>query len=172
MLKGKFFWALSVILVIAVLVTLNYKEQSLKIRPSYRTSSMKQLYMTHREDNKIKWVLKAKNATFPKGNKKILLDSLDLEINHSPVIYLTSGSGIYEIKKRNVTLKKPVELNIKGAKFTTTTMKWNSKHELITTDDAIKFRGENFLIEGTGLYSRVKQKKVKILNNVKAIFYR
>ena len=157
---------------ILIMVILNYKEGNVKIRPSYQTSSMQQLHLTHRENNKIKWELSANDAILPTGKKKIFLNSLGLKINHSPDIYLTGGSGIYYIDKRNITVSKGVELNIKDTRFTTESLKWNSNNESITTDDAIKYIGKNFLIEGTGLAAKIKLKEVRILNNVKAVFYR
>ncbi len=170
--KKKFYWFLTALLVIGVLVILNYNEGNVKISPSYQSSTMQQLHLTHKEDNTVKWELSAKSAIFPIGNKEVFLESLGLKINHSPEIYLTSGSGIYKIEKGYFILKKPVELNIKDAKFITNSLKWNSKNELITTDDAIKFIGKTFLIEGRGLSAKTKQQEVRILNNVEAIFYR
>ncbi len=172
MTKGRFFWILTATLVIGILVILNYNEGNVKIRPSYQTSTMQQLHLTHKEDNKVKWELSAKSAIFPIGNKEVFLESLGLKINHSPEIYLTSESGIYKIKKGDITLNKPVELNIKDAKFITNSLKWKNKDELITTDSAIRFSGKTFLIEGRGLAAKIKQQEVRILNNVKAIFYR
>lgn len=172
MIKGRFFLVLSVILVIGILIILSYHERDVKIRPSYQTSSMKNLHLTHKEEKKVQWELLAENAIFPVGRKEVILESIDLKINHSPEIYLTSDSGIYEVDKGNVMLNKPVEIKIKDAKFTTDTLNWDSTDELISTPDAVTFTGSNFRIEGIGLSARVEQQKVKIEKNVKAIFYR
>ena len=133
---------------------------------------MKDFHLTHREGSKVKWELSADKAILPIGNKEVFLESLSLKINRTPEIFLTSGSGIYEIDKGDITLNKTVELNIKETTFTTDTMKYNSKDEIITTDDEIKFNGNNFLIEGTGLVAKTKQQNIRITKNVKAIFYR
>jgi LPS export ABC transporter protein LptC len=172
MIKRNFFLVLSVILFIGILIILSYSERNQKILPSYQTSSMKNLHLTHREDGKVKWELSADKAILPVGKKEVFLKSLALKIHQSPEIYLTSGSGIYEIDKEDMTLNETVELNIKDAKFTTNTLKWDSRNELITTEDDIKFNGNNFLIEGTGLAAKIKQHKIRITKNVKAIFYR
>ena len=172
MIKSRFFRILSAILVIGILIILGYNEKVVKILPSYRTSSMKDFHLTHREGSKVKWELSADKALLPIGNKEVFLESLSLKINRTPEIFLTSGSGIYEIDKGDITFNKSVELNIKETKFTTDTMKYNSKDEIITTDDEIKFNGNNFLIEGTGLVAETKQQNMRITKNVKAIFYR
>lgn len=132
---------------------------------------MQDLHLTNKEDSAVKWELSAREAIFPIGGKEIFLKSLDLKINRTPVIYLASGAGVYEIEKGYVTLDKSVEMNVKDTKFTTNSLKWNSAEELITTDDDVKFTGKNFLIEGTGLTAAVSQQKVRILKNVKAVFY-
>ena len=133
---------------------------------------MKNLYLKHREGNEVKWELSSDKAILPVGNKEVFLTSLALKINQSPEIYLTSGSGVYDIEQENVLLNQSVELTIKDATFTTDTLKWDSKNDLITTEDNIKFTGSSFLITGTGLAAKAKEQKVRIIKDVKAIFYR
>jgi LPS export ABC transporter protein LptC len=171
MTRSRFFWILSAALVIVFIIILGYKEQSVKISPSFKTSTMNKLQMTHKEDNKIEWELSAREAFFPADKKEILLHSIGLTINYSPKIYITSGNGIYEIEKENMTLGKAVELNTKDGKFTADTLKWNSKDKLITTKDDVTFSGKTFFIEGKGLMAETDRQKVRILKNVKAVFY-
>jgi len=159
-------------LVIGILILFNYNERRINISPSYKTSSMENLHLKHREGNMVKWELSSDEAILPFEKKQVLLESLALKINRSPEIYLTAGSGIYEIEEGNVTLNNTVEMNVKDTTFTTDTMKWNSKDELITTEDDIKFSGSSFLITGRGLAAKVKQEQVRIIKDVKAIFYR
>jgi LPS export ABC transporter protein LptC len=75
------------------------------------------------------------------------------------------------IDKGDVIINKPVEINIRDAKFTTDTLTWDSKNGLITTDDYIRFSGKKFRIEGKGLTAETKLHKVMILSDVKGIFY-
>lgn len=133
---------------------------------------MEGLHLTHKEGNEVKWELWAQNATFPEGNKRIILKSLELKIHHDPEIYLTGGSGIYKIEGKKLIINKPIELRVKDTRFTTDTLTWHGEEELITTEDNVKFHSKNFLIEGTGLAAKVKQQKIKILKNVKGTFYR
>lgn len=172
MLKRNYFGILIVFLAISTFILISYyKEQGLIIQPTYQTSSMQGLHLTHRENDDIKWELSANEAIFPMGEKEISLKSIGLKINQSPEIYLTSATGIYETEKGNIILNKSVEMNIKDTKFTTNTLKWDSASELLTTEDNVKFSGKNFLIEGTGLAATIKNQKIQILKNVKATFY-
>ncbi len=171
MIKGRFVWIISAALVIGILFILNYNESSLNIFPSYKTSSMKNLYLKHREGNEIKWELSSVTAILPLGKREIFLESLKLKINQTPEIYLSSGSGIYDMDDGNVTLKESVTLNIKDTTFVTDTLEWNSADELITTEDRVKVSGGNFLIQGTGLTAKVKQQQVRIMKDVEATFY-
>jgi LPS export ABC transporter protein LptC len=172
MIRSKFFWILSAILIITIIGIIGYRENKVKISPSYKTSSMLDLHLTHKEGDAIKWQLYAKEAIFPLGEKEVLLKSLGVNINHSPKIYLTSGSGKYELEKGDITLDSPVELNVKNGKFITSSLKWNNNDEVISTDDDVRFTGKNFFITGTGLTAKLNQERVRILRNVKAIYYR
>lgn len=170
--KRNYFGILIVFLAISTFILISYyKEQGLIIQPTYQTSSMQGLHLTHRENDDIKWELSADEAIFPMGEKEISLKSIGLKINQSPEIYLTSATGIYETEKGNIILSKSVEMNIKDTKFTTNTLKWDSASELLTTEDNVKFSGKSFLIEGTGLAATIKNQKIQILKNVKATFY-
>lgn len=172
MIKSRLFWVISAIFIFVILIILNYNEPGVKMFPLLQTSSMKNLYLKHKEGGKVKWELSSDNAVLPLGNKEVFLDSLVLKINQTPEIYLTSGSGVYEIEQGDVTLNKPVKLKIREATFATDSLKWNSKKELITSDDQIKLSGNSFLITGTGLSAKVQEQQVRIIKDVKAIFYR
>ncbi len=132
---------------------------------------MYELQMTHKEYNKVEWELSARKALFPMDKKEILLKSINLTINYSPKIYITSGNGTYEVEKGNMTLSSAVEFNTEDARFTTNTLNWNSKDELVTTQDPVKFSGKSFFIEGKGLTANINQQQIRILKNVKAVFY-
>jgi LPS export ABC transporter protein LptC len=133
---------------------------------------MKNLHWIQKKDEKIQWELSAKNAALPVVKKEIFLESIGLKLNQSPEIYLTSSKGTYDVEKGDITLKDAVEINIKNAKFTTDNLKWNGSRRIITTNDAVKFKGPKFLIKGTGLTAKVDDQKIKVRSNVKAIYYR
>lgn len=171
MTTTRVFWIVSAILVIIILLLINYSEHSLKIHPSYQKSSMNKLYLTHRNGDAVQWELSADNAVIPLGNNEVYLHSIALKINRSPEILLVSGKGVYNVDKGNVTLDQPVELKMEDKVFTTSTVTWDSRTEIISTEEPVQFTGKNFSIKGSGLNAHIKQQKVKILGNVKAVFY-
>lgn len=170
-MKGKFFLVLLTLLAVGILVILSYRENGVKTSPSYKTSSMYGFRLTHKENDEVKWELLADKATFPEGNKKIILKDLTMKIYQKRELTLRAGSGIYNIKTKNLIVNKPIEVDIEGARLTTDSLIWNSEKEEITTDDSITFEGKNFLIEGTGLSAKVKNQQIRVLKNVKGIFY-
>jgi len=172
MIKTRLTLILSILLVIGTLVILNFDGRNVKINPSYQTSSMKDLFLTHKEKGVIKWELSADKALMPISKKEIYLNDLKLKINRQTHIFLTSGSGIYEVEEENITLNNPVELKMKDTTFQTTTIKWNSADEFITTDDAVQFVGNKFRIVGKGMTAQLDKEHVRIMNDVKAVFYR
>ena len=169
--KTRLIWITSILAVVGIVVVLNYSDTDVKIHPSYQTSSMKNLHLTRKDNNEVKWELSADEAIIPETKENIFLTSISLKINKSPEVYLTSGTGSYAIEDENITLNDPVELHMQDKKFITHSLTWSSKDELITTRDPVRFTGENFMISGTGLAAEIKQQNVKITNNVKAIFY-
>lgn len=170
--RRRSFWVLAAILAVSALIIFSFNESNIKIPRIYQTSSMKQLHLKHKEGGDVKWELLAAAASFPTGKKEVILDSVNIIINSSPKIRLEGGTGIYEIEREEVILFDPVELNLKDTKFTTTTLKLTNKDQLASTDGPIKYTGKNFLIKGTGLIAKMKQQEVKVLDNVKAVFYR
>ncbi len=170
MIKSRSILVFACVLVLA-LITLNYSGNSLKIKPSYKMSSMNNVHMVNKEGNSLKWELSAEKAIFTKGNSEILLNSLGLRIEHTPEIYLTSESGIYKVENGNMILNSPVELNVKDVKFKTAGIQWNNREETLTTNDDVEFIGQTFNIVGKGLRANTKEQKVRILKDVKAIFY-
>jgi len=171
-MKGKFLVVLLVGLTVAILIILGYKENGVKTYPVYKTSSMRGFRLIHKEGDQIKWELAADKATFPEGKKKVVLKDLTMGIHHEREITLTGGSGVYNVQEKNLTIHKPIEIDIEGAKLITDSLTWHGEVDLITTKDSIKFMGKNFLIEGTGLTTKIKDQQIRILKDVKGIFYR
>jgi LPS export ABC transporter protein LptC len=172
MTKVRPLWILSIVLIIGFIAIQIYTESHVNIKkPSFQISSMKNFHLTHKEGNEIKWELSAENALLPTGDKKVILRSIALNINQTPRITLTSGSGVYEIDEGNITLNEDVELRVKDIKFITASLKWDNSEELISTDNIVQFKGANFLIEGTGLAADITTQKIRILKDVKAVIY-
>ncbi len=170
-MKSKLFVVLLTILSIGILIMLSYRENGIKTYPSYKTSSMRGFHLTHKDGDKVKWELISEKAIFPEGNKEIILKDLTMKIDEYKIT-LTGGSGIYNVEKKNLTINKPIEINIDGNMLTTNSLAWDSDSGLISSKDAIKFEGKNFHIEGTGLIAKTQNQQVKILDNVKGTFYR
>jgi len=170
--RRKLYWILPAVLVISALSIYSFYENNVSMPRLYQTSSMHQVHLKHKQGNDVTWELSAESAFFPTGKKVVYLKSPGIKINHTPEIYLTAGNGIYEIEKEEINLSTPVEINMNETKFTAETLKLNSSNETATTDDAIKYSGRDFLIEGKGLIANMKQKEIRIKNDIKATFYR
>jgi LPS export ABC transporter protein LptC len=170
-MRSKFFLVLLTALAVGILVILSSRGNGVKTYPLYKTSSMRGFHLTHKESGKIKWELIAEKATFPEGNKDVVLKNLTMRMHHEREFTVRGGSGIYNIQKKNLTINKPIEIDIEGDKLTTDSLTWNGERGVITTKDSIKFKGKNFLIEGTGLIAKIKDQQIRILKNVKGIFY-
>ena len=170
MIKSRSVLVFACVLALA-LITLIYSGNGLKIKPSYKMSSMHKVHIVNKEGNSVKWELSAEKALFPKGSREIFLNSIGLRIKHTPEIHVTSESGIYTVENGNMILNNPVELNVNDATFKTAGIHWNNREETLTTDKEVEFIGKTFNIIGKGLTANTKEQKVRILKDVKAIFY-
>ncbi len=170
-MKSRFRLLLLVIVAVAFLVVMSYRENGVKTYPSYKTSSMRGFHLTHKDSDKIKWELIAEKATFPEGNKKIILNDLTMKMYHEREYTLRGGSGIYNIQRNKLAINKPIEIAVEDAKLTTDSLTWNGESGVVTSKDRIKFQGNNFLIEGIGLTAKIKDQQIRILQNVEGVFY-
>jgi LPS export ABC transporter protein LptC len=171
-MRKKVLGLLSTAIIISILIVLGYKENVIKTYPSYKTSLMRGFHLIHKEGGRTKWELISEDATFPEGKKIVILKDLKMRIFYNEnEITLSGGSGVYRIEDKNLFIDKPVEVNIKGSELTTDSLVWNGKEELITTKDTVKFKGKNFLIEGIGLIAKTRDQELKILEDVRGIFY-
>jgi LPS export ABC transporter protein LptC len=171
-MKEKSFLVLSIILILGILIILGYKEDSINISPSYRTSSMRGIHLNHREGNDLKWELLADTATFPEDKKEIIIDSLELKILNEPGIKITGGKGIYDINSKDLSVRDRIKIFLSNGIFRTDSLKWKSSENIITTANNVEFTNDNFTIKGTGLIAEVREERVRILKNVTGIFYR
>jgi LPS export ABC transporter protein LptC len=171
-MRKKVLGVLLIGIIISTLIILGYKENVIKTYPSYKISSMRGFHLVHKEGGKTRWELMSEDATFPEGKKIVILKDLKMKIFYNEnEITLTGGSGVYRINDKNLFINKPVEVNIKGSELTTNSLVWNGKEELITTEDVVRFKGKNFLIEGIGLIAKTRDQELKILEDVRGTFY-
>ena len=158
-------------LVAVVIVVFSYRDNGRRSHLSYKTSLMRGFRLTHKENNNVKWELTAENATFPESNKEVILKDLTVRIYHDHELALKGGSGVYNLDKKTLIINKPVEIRFEDIDLTTDSLTWDSQGGLLTSDKWIKIKNKNFLIEGTGLTANVKDQKIRILKDVKGIFY-
>lgn len=170
-MKAKFFFFFSLLLALGVLFVVGHKDTDVTVNPLYKTSSMDGLHITHKEGSTIKWELNAADAVLASGNEQVIVKSLDLKIYDDPVIYLTGGSGIYSVEGGDLAINGLVKINVNDVQFATDSIMWSGKDELLSTRDSVRFTGNKFLIEGKGLSAKIKDQKMKILDNVKGTFY-
>ncbi|GAB4544906.1 MAG: hypothetical protein Fur0020_14100 [Thermodesulfovibrionia bacterium] len=129
------------------------------------------LRLIHKTGDKVKWELKAKDATMPEGKGEVIINSLELKIYNDYGISLTAGGGTYRIEDRFLTINSPVEIDMKDVRLITDTLTWDGREGLIRTDKMITFKGKNFYIEGTGLEVKINDERLQIFKDVKGTFY-
>jgi|Deesub1362A_J573_1020465.scaffolds.fasta_scaffold03137_3 LPS export ABC transporter protein LptC len=158
-------------LLILFVFLITYESKDTRVNPAYKRSSMMNLQLTHKKDNKIRWILSASRADMPVSERKIFLKGVKLRIINDPEMILASGSGEYNIEKGLMTLSQSVKIDTEDGHFITDTLKWDTKNNRIFTDDPVILKGEHLEIRGNGLRADITSGKVRISKNVKAIYY-
>jgi len=167
----KIVFPLFTIVTLVVLTLVGYREDDIRISPSFKSSSMHGLCLTHKVGNEVRWELRAEDAVFPEGATEITIKSLKLLIYDDHRIRLSAGSGTYNITTKTLTINKPVRINMRDTTLMTERLIWDGQKGLISTEEEITLRGKNFYIQGKGLEAEIKQERVRILDNVKGVFY-
>ncbi len=130
-------------------------------------SYMNDVSIKQREDGETKWILDAKRAVFI-SDTDIKLDDLRITFPKKDLI-LTSDGGMYDIESRNLTIDGNIKASTDDYDIVATTLLWNSSKSKLFSDEKVKIIGENFFVEGDNLIATVD--KIKLSNNVRAIFY-
>lgn len=170
-MKAKIILSLIITIILTVLILYGYREEDLRVSPSYKSSSMHGLHLTHKIGDKVKWELRAEDATMPEGEGEIIINSLKLTVYNDYGINLSAGGGSYIIEDKVLKINGPVEINMKDASLLTDTLTWDGRDGVIRTDKVITFKGKNFYIEGTGLEVKIRDERLQILKDVKGTFY-
>ncbi len=120
-------------------------------------------------DEKIKWVLDAREVRFSEDRKTIQFFDfyLKVEAEGQPGFSLSGKKGVYLKDNGKVELWGDLEgLYGKEYQFFTEHVLISEKEGTVTTENPVEIIGRLFTVKGEGLFADLSEKKIKILSNV------
>ena len=127
------------------------------------------LKIVNKKDGTDTWVVTARRADFTKDETVAQMESVAIDLKKDGVL-LSADNGTYHMQTQDLRLGKNIKIQIKGSVVTTDELSWNPSRGLLFSKDVVRMEGNSFKIEGEGL-SATKDNKVKLMRNVKAIFF-
>jgi len=115
------------------------------------------------------WDLTANRADF-ESEDRAKLSSVSIALQKSDVV-LFANKGVYNLSDKSFTTDSAVRADGKDYKITADSVDFTVASGNIETGGRVKMEGKGFEVEGKGLKAET-EKKVKILDDVKAIFHK
>ena len=120
-------------------------------------------------DEKIKWVLDAKEVRFSEDRKTIRFFDfyLKVEAEGRPGFSLRGKRGIYQKEKGSIELRGQLDGSYgKEYRFLTEHLTINEKEGTVNNEDPVSIFGPFFTVKGNGIFADLSKNRVKILSNV------
>jgi len=127
-------------------------------------------YNTVNENNIKVWDLKADSAMYYKDRERLLLEGVDVSFYSDGKVYsLTGNTGEYNTKTRDIEINgQVVGVLPDSTELRTDTLRYNHQKRIMTTNDKISIKRGNISIDGVGVIINLEDKKMLILDKVRA----
>lgn len=158
----------SILFLALALIFLSDSKEVEKISVSKGNSYIEGLKIANKKDGNEVWVLNAKRADIIESENKAKLYDIVMEVKQNGLI-VKSENGIYDISNKSLALKSTITAETNDYTIITDTVEWTPDGEIKTGSD-VRVISKKFSVEGEGMCADSGQ-KVRILKNVKAIFY-
>jgi LPS export ABC transporter protein LptC len=116
------------------------------------------------------WVLTARRADLSENGEQARLADVELSMEKRGVT-IYADSGLYNMSDKSVAIDG--KIIAKGSTFaiTSESVEYDSSTGDLKTDSPVTIEGSKFSVQGKGMNMNNTEQKVRILKDVKAIFY-
>ena len=126
--------------------------------------------IVNRKSGNKDWVLTADRADITSDGRIAYLKNIAIKIEGRGVtVYADKGS--YNIADRSLILDGRTVARGENYSITSRDVEFNSAKDNLAADGDVTIQGKKFSVRGKGMYVDNAKHKVRILNNVKAVFY-
>jgi LPS export ABC transporter protein LptC len=128
-------------------------------------------YSTVNEDNIKEWDLKADSASYFEDRERLFLEEVEVTLYSDDKIYhLTGDEGLFDTKTRDIEIKGQVEVVMPdGTELFTETLNYDHQKKLMTSKDKVSITRGKVIINGIGVVINPKEKKLLLLDKVRAL---
>ncbi len=128
------------------------------------------LKILHRENDNTAWTLIAKKAELRESENIADLSDITVIVPKNS-FKLFADKGIYDLSTQSFRAESKIKAESKDYKIVTSLIDYETSSGRIKTNENIKVDGKRFKVEGKGM-SVDSDKKIRILKDVKATFYK
>jgi len=130
----------------------------------------KVIYSTVDEENIKEWDLKADTARYFEDKERLILEGVEARIySDDKTYYVTGNEGLFNTKTRDIEIKGQVEVVMPDrTELHTEILYYNHKKKLMTTNNKVLITREKVTIKGVGVVININEKKLLILDKVRA----
>jgi len=127
-------------------------------------------YSTVNENNIKVWDLSAETALYYKDRDLLALEKVSVAIYSENKVYRVKGAtGRFNTRSRDIALSGNVTGELPdGTVIQTNKLDYDHEKRLMTTKEKVVINRENISIEGVGVVINIAEKKLMILDNVRA----
>ncbi|MBI4684068.1 MAG: LPS export ABC transporter periplasmic protein LptC [Nitrospirae bacterium] len=128
------------------------------------------LRIFHKKDGNSMWKLTARRADIMDNQGIARLKDVAIIVEDKGMA-IYAGDGVYDIENHNLTLNGMITAVTKDYTIIADSIELDNSTGTINTAQGVRVEGKKFTVEGIGMNADSNQ-NVRILKNVKAIFYR
>ena len=143
------------------------KESDVDLRVT-GNSFLEDIKILQKKKGETRWILTAKKANFLEGEDKAALQTVGLAVSGNNLM-LYADKGTYDFSKKSFSADTVVEARGENYCITADSLDFDVSSSGVQTEGRVNLEGKGFAVEGKGMQAG-KEQKVKILEDVKAIF--
>ncbi len=128
------------------------------------------LRLLHRQNGALDWILTAGRADIGGKGDKAYLSGIEMKIEDKGIT-VYADKGVYDMNARNLVVDGKVVAKADSYSITTEGVKFDNAGQMLRTGGRVRLEARKFSVEGTGMEADNIAQKVKILKDVKAVFY-
>ncbi len=142
------------------------KTDALKKGESY----IEGLRLVHRQNGKEDWTLTALKADISDKGDKAYLSGIEMNIENKGIT-VYADKGLYDMTARDLSVDGKVMAKGNSYSITSEGARFDSESGMLKADGWVKIEAKRFSVQGTGMEADNTAQTVRILKDVKAVFY-
>jgi LPS export ABC transporter protein LptC len=128
------------------------------------------LRLVHRQNGNRDWTLTARRADISDKGDKAYLSGIEMNIENKGIT-VYADKGLYDMNARDLSVDGKVIAKGDSYSITSEGARFDGASGMLKADGGVKIEAKRFSIQGTGMEADNTAQTVRILKDVKAVFY-